>query len=100
MITLMWNTLLRKLLARIREAQWFSIIANETRDHEQLSICIQWVNDAYEVQEDLIGMVHVLSITSATLTSAIKDVLMHCILPLNNCRGQVYDGAANMMGHL
>ena len=103
MITLMGNTLLRKLLTRIREAQWFSIIADETRDisnHEQLSICIRWVNSAYEVQEDLIGMVHVLSTTSATLTSAIKDVLIRCILPLNNCRGQAYDGAANMMGHL
>lgn len=45
-------------------------------------------------------MIHVPSTTSATLTAAIKDVLVRCILPLSNCRGQAYDGATNMMGHL
>ena len=103
MIMLMGNTLLRKLLANIREACWFSIIADETRDIsnlEQFAITIRWVNSKYEVQEDLIGMVHVPSTTASTLTAAIRDVLIRCILPLNNCRGQAYDGAANMMGHL
>lgn len=71
MISLMGNMLLHKLLACIREACWFSIIANETRD-----------------------------MTSATLTAAIKDGLVCCILPLSNCQGQAYDGASNMMGHL
>jgi len=33
------------------------------------------------------------------LTSAIKNVLINCALPLTQCRGQFYDGAANMMGH-
>ena len=38
--------------------------------------------------------------STTSLTAAVKDVLIHCILPLSNCRGQSYDGAANMMGHL
>ena len=38
--------------------------------------------------------------TAATLTSSIKKVLVCCILPLNNCCGQAYDGVANMMEHL
>ena len=103
MVTLMGNTLLCKLLADTCEASWFSIIANETRDisnHEQLAITIQWVDNMLEIQEDFIGMVHVPSTTSATLTAAIKDALVHCILPLSSCQGQVYDGASNMMGHL
>ena len=45
-------------------------------------------------------MIHVPSTTSATLTASIKDILIRCILPLSNCRGQAYDGASNMMGHL
>ena len=61
------------------------------------SIAIRWVDNTYDVREDFIELVH---ITSATLTSAIKDVLVRCILPLSNCRGQSYDGASNMMGHL
>ena len=75
MITLIGNILFRKLLIRIREACWYSIIADETRNIsniEQLTVTIQWVSGTYEVQEDLIGMIHV----------------------------QAYDGAANMMGHL
>ena len=78
-------------------------MADETRDisnHEQLAICIRWVDRCYEVHEDLIGMVHVESTTSNSLTAAIKDVLICCVLPLHQCRGQAYDGAANMMGHL
>ena len=103
LITLMGTSLLRQLLKRIREAVWFSVMADETRDisnHEQLAICIRWVDRCYEVHEDLIGMVHVESTTSNSLTAAIKDVLICCVLPLHQCRGQAYDGAANMMGHL
>ena len=31
---------------------------------------------------------------------AIKDALIHCSLPIIQCRGQGYDGASNMMGRL
>jgi len=101
MIMLTGNTLLRTLLVDIREASWFSILADETRDisnEEQLVIIVRWVNKVFEVQ-DLIGMIHVPS-TSATLTASIKDVLIRCIVPLSNCGGQTYNGASNMMGHL
>ena len=63
-----------------------------------LSIC--WVDKSYIIHEDFIGMVHVLRSTVDSLTVAIKDVLICCILPLSNCRRQAYDGASNMMGHL
>lgn len=35
-----------------------------------------------------------------TLLNSIKDVLIRCTLPLEQCRGQGYDGASNMMGRL
>ena len=76
-------------------------MADETRDisnSEQLTIIIHWVDMNYDIHEDLISMVHVPATTTATLTAVIKDVLMRCILPLDLCRGQAYDGAANMMG--
>ena len=102
-ITLMGKELLRDLLVKIREANWYAIIADETRDvsnHEQLSLTIRWVDKSYKIHEDFIGLVHVLRTTADSLTLAIKDVLIRCILPLSNCRGQAYDGASNMMGHL
>ena len=101
LITLMGKALLRNLLANIREASWYAILAGETRDvsnHEQLSVSIRWVDESYTIHEDFIGLVHVLQTTADSLTSAIKDVLIRCILPLSNCRGQAYDGASKMHG--
>ena len=103
MITLMGNTILRKLLSNIHEVCWFTVIADEMRDisnHEQLGIAIHWVGSTYDIHEYFIGLVHVPTTTSATLTVAIKDILIRCIFPLNNCLGQAYDGASNMIGYL
>ena len=103
LIPLMGKAILRDLLVNIREAKWFAILADETRDvsnHEQLSLSIRWVDKSYLIHEDFIGLVHVLQTAADSLTAAIKDVLIRCILPLSYCRGQAYDGASNMMGHL
>ena len=35
---------------------------------------------------------------SDTIVHAIKDILLRLNLSLQNCRGQTYDGASNMMG--
>ena len=52
-----------------------------------------------EVCEDCIGL-YATEITSADRLTIIliKDVLIHSSLSLNRCRGQCYDGAANMSG--
>ena len=59
---------------------------------------IRWVDRSFDIQEDLIGMVH--DITSVTLATVIKDALICCVIPLDHCRGQAYNRAANMIGHL
>ena len=99
----MANDLLWQLLSSIHEATWYALVADETSDvanQEQLSVSIRWVTRAHEINEDFIGFVHVPQTTSDTVTAAIKDVLICCALPLAQCRGQSYDGASNMMGHL
>lgn len=45
-------------------------------------------------------MVYVEITTAEKLTSAIKDTLMRSTLPMAQCRGQVYEGAANMVGSI
>ena len=102
-IKLMADSLLRDLLCEIRSAPWFAIIADEATDiryNEQMSIVIRWVDESYEVFEEPLGLIQVPKTDSSTLTDAIKDVLLRCVLPLNQCRGQTYDGASNMSGHL
>ena len=103
LITLLGNALLQQILIKIHAASWFAILADETTDvanHEQLSMSIRWVNEFYEINEDFIGLVQVPSTTSSTITTVIKDVLIRCALPITQCRGQGYNGAVNMMGHL
>ena len=104
MIKLMGNTLLRQILRQINESTlWYAIMADETANitnKEQLSLSIRWFASDYNIHEDFISLVHVSRITVDVITSAIEDILIRCTLPLSQCRGQVYDGASIMMGHL
>ena len=102
-IELMANYLLRHMLSEIRLSPWFAIVVDEATDityNEQLCIVIRWLNENYEIFEEPLGLIQVPKTDSVTLTDAIKDVLIRCMLSLNQCRGQAYDGAANMSGHL
>ena len=44
--------------------------------------------------------INVLMTDSSTLTMCIKDCLVRFCLSNNQCRGQVCDGATNMLGHI
>ena len=97
----MVHAILRKTLAAINESKYYTIMADEVTDssnHEQFVLCFHSVSNSFEVSEDLIGLYIVDGITSATLVSTIKDVLVRFNLSITNCRGQCYDGASNMAG--
>ncbi|XP_078613923.1 zinc finger MYM-type protein 1-like [Branchiostoma floridae x Branchiostoma japonicum] len=104
LITLMGHNVLRSVLERINgnDPAWFAIIADEATDvacNEQLNISIRYVDSNYEVHEDSLGLYQLPSTNAATITNAIKDTLLRTGIPLKLCRGQAYDGAANMQGH-
>ena len=65
---------------------------------EQLSFCTRSVDDDLNVSEDFMGFYKLKNIKSETIVNAIKDILLRSHLSLENCRGQTYDGASNMMG--
>ena len=97
---MMAHQLLRGLLDEIRIAEWFAIIADKTSDishTEQLAISLHWVDTNYIINEDIIALCEVEQTDAATITSTIKDALICCCLQI---RGQAYDRAANMAGHL
>ena len=103
LIELMAQTILRSLLEDIKSVPFYSLIADETRDiggKEQLAISLRWVTDSYDINEDLIGFFNVDKTDAFTLATILKDVLIRCNVSLSNCRGQTYDGASNMAGHL
>ena len=79
LIEMMAHQLLRGILNEIKNATWFALIADETRDIsglEQFAISLRWVDRCYAIYEDVIGLVQVDQTDAATLASTLKDVLV------------------------
>ena len=92
---------LQEKLKTIRERRFFSIIADEGTDvsnKEQLSFCLRSVDENLNAYEDFIGFHQLENIKSDAIVHVNKDILIRMNLSLNDCRGQTYDGASNMMG--
>ena len=92
---------LREKLANIRDRKFFSIMADEgtyISNLEQLFFCARTVDDDLNDDKDFLGFYEIVNIKSETVARATKDILMRCSLRLDDCRGQTYDGASNMMG--
>jgi hypothetical protein len=81
----------------------FAVLADESSDayqQEQLALCLRYVNKMGEPVERFLGLVKVEDTTSLTLKEAIQSLLIKYQLPLSKIRGQGYDGASNMKGHV
>ena len=101
LIKLMANKVLFALLSDVHKNRWFSILADETRDisnREQLTITLRTVSESYEIKEDLFGLAQLDETTAEHIHLIIKDCLLRLGIPIANCRGQAYDGAANFQG--
>ena len=101
LITMLGQTVLRQILAEIKRALWFSLIADEASDlshNEHVSVTIRWTDDNYGIHEDTLGLVQLPNTKAQTIFDVIKDILIRCTLPISQCRGQAYDGASNMSG--
>ena len=101
MLHIMASQVLRNELANILKYQFFSMILDEYTDVsnvEQLSFCLRTVDEKLNVREDFLGFYELDNIRSSTIVNAIKDILHRFNLNLEDCRGQTYDGASNMLG--
>jgi len=86
---------------RVREAKWYSVMADETSDTarlEQATVIIRYVDDSGSIHEDFAGFVHAEDLTGEGMAHLLIDFLGRMGLTLEYCRGQGYDGAAAMMG--
>ena len=92
------NYVLKDLVDEIRDAKFYSLMADEVSSHgvEVLAICVRFVDAKKEVREEFINFSRVPRITGAILAATIKDVLSDSNINIENMRGQTYDGAANM----
>ena len=97
----MCRDVLNRLLEGVKSTNpsWFAIIADEATDvsnKEQMNLSIRLVDNDYAISEDPVSLVDLDDTFSNTLVRAVKGVLTRANLQLNMCRGQAYDGAANM----
>ena len=93
--------LLETVAKNIQSSSFYTVMVDETTDcanHEQVVICLRWVDDCFDVHEDFIGVYAVENICSDSLVQVIKDVLLRMNLALSKMRGQCYDGASAMAG--
>ena len=91
LIKVMAVNVLREIVAFVKDTKYFSIMADEVTDvsnKEQVVVCLR--------SENFVGIHCVDSIGSDTLVATLKDTLIRMNVPISNCRGQCYDGAANM----
>ena len=93
--------ILRSIVKNIKKSSCYSIMADEITDiinKEQFVICIRWVDNDLNANEDLIGL-HELSVTNEeTLAFILKDVALRLGLDPEHLRGQCNDGCSTMMG--
>jgi hypothetical protein len=97
----MGTTVLREIAAAIQHAQYFALMADEVTDSsnkELVVICFRSVDEGFQCHEDVVGLYQVESIKSDCIVEVLKDTMIRLGLPIRDCRGQCYDGAANMAG--
>ena len=96
----MASNVLRVKVSTTCEPKFFSTMAYEGTDVsniEQLSFCVRSVNDNLDVSEDFIELYELDNIKSETIINVIKGILLRYQLNLDNCCGQTFDGASNMV---
>ena len=77
----------------------YSVLADEATDCgtiEQMPIVLRYVDSKKEINERFIKFVRCVGMTGEALAKNIEDTLEEINLPLENCRGQGYDGASAM----
>ena len=98
-IKLMGHQVFRDISGDLQKSSFLTVMADETTDssnHEQVTLILRHVTKELEVHEEFVGLYHTDSITAATLTSVIRDVLIRLNLSVDKLRGQCYDGASAM----
>ena len=75
-----------------------AILADEVTSHntEHLAICARFIDQSNDIQEEFLAFIGIDRITGAEIADAIMKFLQDNDVPIENMRGQGYDGASNM----
>ena len=98
MIEVISGLVMENLLDEIKDARFYSIMADEVTSHsqEQLALCFRFVDSQSNIREEFLAFIKLSVITGKAIAKAIIDWIKENGLVIENCRGQCYDGASNM----
>ena len=92
----------QKIVAEIRDAKFFSILADEAADVsncEQLALVIRFVDESSLIRESFLGFFPCNEgLSGKAIAEKIVTAVNDLGLDMTFCRGQGYDGAGNMAG--
>ncbi|XP_065569223.1 52 kDa repressor of the inhibitor of the protein kinase-like [Artemia franciscana] len=93
-----------KIVDQDKSANCYTILADETTDisrQEQMALGLQFVySETLQIREEFIEFAVVEDLTGESLGQFILSRIEKLGLDMKLCRGQGYDGAPNMNGHL
>ena len=101
LIKICGNQVREQIVAEINNSSCpiYSVLGDEATDCgsiEQMSIVLRYVDSDKEINERFIKFVQCEGVTGEALAKNIEDTMDEVGLPLDNCRGQGYDGASAM----
>ena len=91
----------RKMICDEIGGENFCILVDESQDEsktEQMALVLRYVKQDGSLKERFFDIVGVKNTSAITLKNAISVILARFNLPIQNMRGQGYDGASNMCG--
>ena len=98
LISIIANFISEQLIQDILSAKFYTIMADEVTSHNQefMPLCIRFVDKENNIREEFLEFLTIKRITGRKLADKVLDCLNQKQIPLNDMRGQCYDGAANM----
>ena len=100
LVAVMGRKVMEKIQAEVCEAQYYTIIADESKDiskKEQLSTVLRYVYRG-RIHERFVGYTHATQLNATALSEYILQVISEMQLDIKGCVSQCYDGASVMSG--
>ena len=89
-----------KIVTKVNACPFYSIIADEAIDRsnkEKMPLILRYIDSDNEIQERFMKYIHCITgLSREALSKKILETLNELCVPIENCRGQGYDGAGAM----
>ena len=88
----------KKIVEEILESKYYSILADEATSHneQKLSIVIRFVDANKDIREEFLEFKDLERTTGAAVSDTLLSTIRALNIPVEDCLGQGYDGAASM----